>query len=102
MRPAMEAVIEMTIEFGVSLRTAYRHLKRGTAPAKERNMGKDGKMHPVGAGGKVRSKLERELLLARQALARADLAARANGVQARERELLAEVQKAAAELTFSE
>jgi hypothetical protein len=96
MQPATEQAVELTIASGVSLRTAQRHIKRGTLPAKERRMGADGKQHPLSNGGRVRSKSERELMLARQALARAAHAAA--GIQGRERELLEQIQVMAAEM----
>ena len=88
MQSATEQAVELTIALGVSLRTAQRHIKRGTLPAKERRIGADGKHHPLSNGGRVRSKSERELMLARQALARAAHAATTDGIQGRERELL--------------
>lgn len=98
MQPAAEQAVELTIASGVSLRTAQRHVKRGTMPAKERRMGADGKQHPLRNGARVRSKSERELVLARQALARAAHAAVADGIQGRERELLEQIQVMAAEM----
>ena len=88
MLPATEQAVELTIALGVSLRTAQRHIKRGTLPAKERRIGADGKHHPLSNGGRVRSNSDRELMLARQALARAAHAATTDGIQGRERELL--------------
>ena len=98
MLPATEQAVELAIEFGVSLRTAQRHVKRGTLPAKERRLGADGKHHPLSNGGRVRSKSERELMLARQALARAAHAAATDGIQGRERELLKQIQVMVAEM----
>ena len=98
MQPATEQAVELTIAFGVSLRTAQRHIKRGTLPAKERSLGADGKHHPLSNGGRVRSKSERELMLARQALARVAHAAATDGIQGRERELLEQIQVMAAEM----
>ena len=96
--PATKQAVELTIAFGVSLRTAQRHIKRGTLPAKERRMGADGKHHPLSHAGRVRSKSERELMLARQALARAAHAAATEGIQGREPELLKQIQVIAAEM----
>ena len=96
--PATEQAVELTIAFGVSLRTAQRHINRGTLPAKERKMGADGKHHPLNNAGRVRSKSERELMLARQALARAAHATATDGIQGRERELLEQIQVMAAEM----
>jgi hypothetical protein len=98
MRPHEESAAEIAIEYGVSLRTAQRHVKRGTVPAKERRLGGDGKFHPGGSGRLVRSKVERELMLASQALARAARAASANGIQVHERELLVQIEGMAADL----
>ena len=98
MQPATEQAVELTIASGVSLRTAQRHVKRGTLPANERRLGADGKHHPLSHGGRVRSKSERELMLARQALARAAHAAATDGIQGRERELLEQIQVMAAEM----
>ena len=98
MRPATEQAVELTMAFGVSLRTAQRHIKRGTVPAKERRMGADGKHHPLSNIGRVPSKSERELKLARQALARAAHAAATDGIQGHERELLAQIQAMATEM----
>ena len=98
MRPATEQAVELAMAFGVSLRTAQRHIKRGTLPAKERRMGADGKHHPLSNIGRVPSKSERELKLARQALARAAHAAATDGIQGHERELLAQIQVMAAEM----
>jgi hypothetical protein len=89
MLPAAEQVVELTIASGVSLRTAQRHTRRGTLPAKH---------HPLSNGGRVRSKSERELMLARQALARAAHASATDGIQGRERELLEQIQVLAAEM----
>ena len=61
-------------------------------------MGADGKHHPLRNAGRVRSKSERELMRARQALARAAHAATTDGIQARERELLKQIQVMAAEM----
>ena len=97
MSSATERAVEMAIEFGVSLRSAQRHIKQGTVPAPERKLGADGKHHPSRDAGRVRSKCERELILARQALARAARAA-ANGIQAGERQLLEQIQVMAAEM----
>ena len=98
MLPAAEQAVELTIAFGVSLRTAQRHIKRGTLPAKERRMGADGKHHPLSHAGRVRSKPERELMLARQALARAAHAAATEGIQGPESELLKQIQVMTAEM----
>ena len=92
-RPATEQAVELTIAFGVSLRTAQRHIKRGTLPATERSLGADGKQRPLSHAGRVRSKSERELMLARQALARAAHAAATDGIQGRERDLLEQIQE---------
>jgi hypothetical protein len=61
-------------------------------------LGADGKHHPLSHGGRVRSKSERELMLARQALARAAHAAATDGIQGRERGLLEQIQVMAAEM----
>ena len=98
MQPATEQAVELTIASGVSLRTAQRHVNRGTLPANERRLGADGRHHPLSYGGRVRSKCERELTLARQALARAAHAAATDGIQVRERELLEQIQVMAAEI----
>jgi hypothetical protein len=97
MSAATEQAVEMAIEFGVSLRSAQRHIKQGTVPAPERKLGADGKHHPLRHAGRVRSKCERELILARQALARAARAA-ANGIQPSERELLEQINAIAADM----
>jgi hypothetical protein len=97
MSAATEQAVEMAIQFGVSLRSAQRHIKQGTVPAPERKLGADGKHHPVRNAGRVRSRCERELILARQALARAARAA-ANGIQPSERELLEQIQAMAADM----
>jgi hypothetical protein len=97
MSSATERAVEMAIEFGVSLRSAQRHIKQGTVPAEDRKLGADGKHHPVRNTGRVRSRCERELILARQALARAARAA-ANGIQPGERELLKQIQVMAADM----
>ena len=97
MSAATEQAVEMAIEFGVSLRSAQRHIKQGTVPAAERKLGADGKHHPLRNAGRVRSKCERELMLARQALARAARAA-ADGIHAGECELLEQIQVMAAEM----
>ena len=97
MSSATERAVEMGIELGVSLRSAQRHIKQGTVPVPERKLGADGKHHPLRNAGRARSKCERELMLARQALARAARAA-ANGIQASERELLKQIQVMAADM----
>jgi hypothetical protein len=64
----------MADEHKISLRTAYRHLARGTTPASDRRIGVDGKTYPAQLRKRRpgRTPLERELALTRQALNRAD------------------------------
>lgn len=64
----------MATENKLSLRTAYRHLARGTMPAAVRRIGRDGKTYPAHPRGLCLSQtpLERELALTWQALNRAD------------------------------
>jgi hypothetical protein len=35
------------VRFGVSRRSAFRHIRAGTLPSTERRMGRDGKLYPV-------------------------------------------------------
>jgi len=92
LRPATEQAVELSIAFGVSLRTAQRHIKQGTLPAKERRLGADGKRRPLGHAGRVRSPSERELMRARRALTRAVHSLATAGLQGREGELLQQIQ----------
>ena len=64
----------MAAEHQLSLRTAYRHLARGTTPTADRRIGRDGKTYPARPHGlrPERTSLERELALTWQALNRAD------------------------------
>ena len=64
----------MATEHQLSLRTAYRHLARGTMPAVDRRIGMDGKTYPAHPRGLRPSQtpLEQELALTWQALNRAD------------------------------
>jgi len=55
----------------ISLRTAQRYIKRGCLPSLKRTPGRDGKTYPRKTR-QSRSKVARELLLAKQALNRAD------------------------------
>ncbi len=72
----------MAAEHQLSLRTAYRHLARGTTPADDRRIGMDGKTYPARPRGfrPERTSLERELALTWQALNRADKKACQHGV----------------------
>jgi hypothetical protein len=72
----------MAAEHQLSLRSAYRHLARGTTPADDRCIGMDGKTYPAHPRGlrPGRTSLERELALTRQALNRADKDACQNGI----------------------
>lgn len=72
----------MAAEHQLSLRTAYRHLARGTTPADDRRIGMDGKTYPARPRGlrPERTSLERELALTRQVLNRADKDACQNGI----------------------
>ncbi len=45
------AALDLCERFKISLRSAYRHLQRGTTPASERRKGRDGVWHPAGNGG---------------------------------------------------
>ena len=98
MQPATEQAVELTIASGVSLRTAQRHIKRGTLPIAERRWGADGKQHPLRHAGRVCSQAERELMRARQALARAAQAVATDGIQGHERDLLEQIQVLVAEM----
>ncbi len=64
----------MAAEHQLSLRTAYRHLARGTTPAGDRRIGMDGKTYPARPRGfrPERTSLERDLALTWQSLNRAD------------------------------
>ncbi len=72
----------MAAEHKLSLRTAYRHLERGTTPSDDRRIGMDGKTYPAQPRGlrSERTSLERELALIWQALKRADKDACQNGI----------------------
>src|SRR6516162_8954753 len=77
-----QAAKAMAAEHQLSLRTAYRHLARGTTPDDDRHIGMDGKTysaHPRGLRPD-RTPLERDLALAWQALNRADKKACQNGI----------------------
>jgi hypothetical protein len=88
-------VLDMCEEFKVSQATAYRHVARGTTPAKERKICRDGISRPVSIMskkcGKQRSRVERDLLLARQALNRAERKAEEDGVDPDETALLSRI-----------
>jgi len=64
----------LAAQYNLSLRTAYRHLARGTTPSADRCIGRDGKTYPAHLrGGRPHcSAVARELVLMRQALNRAD------------------------------
>ena len=64
----------MAAKHQLSLRTAYRHLARGTTPADDRRIGMDGKTYPARPRGlrPERTSLERDLALTWQAMNRAD------------------------------
>lgn len=47
MRNQTRTAVEMAKEFGLSLETAFRHLRHGTTPAKDRRVGHDGKTYPA-------------------------------------------------------
>lgn len=71
---------DMAKAHGLSIRTAYRHLARGTEPATNRRIGGDGKTYPATTSRRIdRTKIGRELDLARQALRRAEKLAGAEG-----------------------
>ena len=72
----------MAAEHQLSLRTAYRHLARGTTPADDRRIGRDGKTYPAHPRGlrPERTSLERQLALSWQALNRADKDACKHGI----------------------
>jgi hypothetical protein len=72
----------MAAKHQLSLRTAYRHLARGTTPSDDRRIGMDGKTYPARPRGlrPERTSLERELALTWQSLNRADKDACQNGV----------------------
>lgn len=72
----------MAEENQLSLRTAYRHLARGTMPAADRRIGLDGKTYPAHPRGlrPDRTALERELALTWQGLNRADKKACQTGI----------------------
>jgi hypothetical protein len=69
-----QAAKAMAAKHQLSMRTAYRHLARGTTPAVDRHIGIDGKTYPAHPRGPQpsRTRLERELALTWQALNRAD------------------------------
>ena len=67
-------------QFRVGRSTAYRHLRRGTLPAAERRIGRDGRAYPAGTGGRVTHPVDAALRLTWQALRRADSAAGAAGI----------------------
>ncbi|MCE9613106.1 MAG: hypothetical protein K8T26_02445 [Lentisphaerae bacterium] len=76
MTPAVKHTLTakiMAAEHGVSIRTARRHIARGTLPTSERRTGRDGKRYP--AGGIGRSPLHRPLAVARANIRRAARAA---------------------------
>jgi hypothetical protein len=77
-----QAAKAMAAEHQLSLRTAYRHLARGTTPDDDRRIGMDGKTYPAYPRGlrPDRTPLERELALTWQALNRADKKACQNGI----------------------
>jgi hypothetical protein len=72
----------MAAEHQLSLRTAYRHLARGTTPHDDRRIGMDGKTYPAHPRGlrPDRTQLERDLTLTWQALNRADKNACQTGI----------------------
>jgi hypothetical protein len=78
----------MAGEYRCSLRTAYRHMARGTKPLSERCVGSDGKTYPRHPRGSSlhrtplhRTPLKRDLALTRQALNRANLKAARDGFE---------------------
>jgi hypothetical protein len=45
--PHTRAAVNLAQRYGISLPSAYRHLRRGTTPASDRKVGRDGKMRPL-------------------------------------------------------
>jgi hypothetical protein len=90
----------MAAEHQLSLRTAYRHLARGTTPSDDRRIGMDGKTYPARPRGlrPKRTSLERELALTWQALNRADKNACQNGITDNEVVSLRRIVSTAAEM----
>ena len=61
--------LDLVEKFHISLPSAYRHLAKGTVPASERRLGRDGRRYPA---GKPRVEpVNRDLKLAWSALNRA-------------------------------
>ena len=81
-RDLTQAAKTIALEHHVSLRTAYRHLARGSRPELERCIGRDGKTYPAYPRGwrPNRTALQRELALTWQALNRADKKANKDGI----------------------
>ena len=90
----------MAAEHQLSLRTAYRHLARGTTPSDDRRIGMDGKTYPARPQGlrPERTSLERDLALTWQALNRADKAVCQNGIADNEVVTLRRIVAAATEM----
>jgi hypothetical protein len=81
------AALELVQKHSVSLRTAFRHVARGTVPATDRCQGGDGKTYPKHRPRA--SKLQAELKRAANYLRRADKEARACKCSPEEIKLLA-------------
>lgn len=90
----------MAAEHKLSLRTAYRHLARGSTPFIDRRIGMDGKTYPAHPRGLRPSQtpLERELALTWQALNRADKKACQDGFTDNELVLLRRIVATATEM----
>ena len=84
----------------ISLRTAYRHLAKGTTPSVERCIGRDEKTYPRHPRGRsrIKSPVSRELALTYQALNRADKKACQDGVVENDRRMLARIVSDATEM----
>ena len=85
----------------ISLRTAYRHLAKGTLPSKERRQGSDGKTYPAqNSNAKTqKSEVQSDLALCRQALKRADRKAVQYGLEPAEVRELGEILRAILEIS---
>lgn len=85
-------------DHNVSLATAFRHLRSGTTPARERRIGRDGKTYPAPEPTTRQTAVSKELRLASQSIVRAKRKAVAKGVHADELAQLIELVRMAQKL----
>jgi len=77
--PSTRQAVELCQKHGISLPTAYRHIRAKTVPTTSRRTGRDGKSYPAGRGVAACGFTEKNLRLALRALRRVCHHAEAEG-----------------------